>query len=201
MTPPPPSSPLDDEIGPTGKAYLASLQADASTWNQTPIDLDADVADLMFFYCCDSETGFRWLAQATFTSFLSLHSEVVANPGEWQKHTDDLDALITTSINERVTLTPLATFTPDDLVPTELALMQSLACMVATTDVCYDMSRLHPGCHVIVTRYKSSTGSKLRTYFMPRQSLDHRGPLTDAEFTEVVTAIIAREKAIHPDWK
>lgn len=198
--PPPPSGhqPLPP-IGPTGKSYIASLLADSSTWNQTQIDLDADLADLMFFYCYDFETGFRWLGQATHSSFSDLCIEVSAEPETWGEHMKDLDRVVSTSIHERVTLQLLDSFAPEDLVPTELLLMQSLACVAATMDWS-ESTPHHPGMHIIAIRYVDMPQSHFHVLRLSQREVKHSGPMTDHEFVTFAENVVAEDKDANPNW-
>lgn len=202
MSSPPPLPPQHQPlppIGPTGKAYIASLLADSSSWNQTQVDIDADLADLMFFYCYDSETGFRWMGQATHTSFSDLCIEVGAEPETWDDHKKDLDRVVTTSIHERTAFQLLESFTPEDLVPTELLLMQSLACVAATMEWSHD-SPHRPGMHFIAVRYVATPESHFHTLILPQERILRPGPLTDSEFCQIALSVVEADKTKHPDW-
>ncbi|MBV7541960.1 hypothetical protein KW835_12750 [Acidovorax sp. sic0104] len=162
--------------------------------------MDADWADLMFFYCLDSATSFRWIGLATHSSFCALLAEVRSEPETWQEHTDDLDSLLSASIHERETLQGSDGFTAADLVPTEMSVMQSLACMAAASDLCDASGVTHPGCHFIVVRHAGTLKSNFRTFLMPRDALEHPGPLSEDEFSVVAEAIVAEDRKNHPDW-
>lgn len=202
MSSPPPLPPGNQPspaIGPTGKAYIASLLSDSSSWNQTQVEIDDDLADLMFFYCYDYETGFRWMGQATHASFSALCAEVSAEPDSWEEHKKDLDRVVSTSIHERTALQLLDSFTPEDLVPTELLLMQSLACVAATMEWAHD-SPHRPGMHFIAVRYVATPESHFHTLILPHESILRPGPLSDSEFYQIALSVVEADKTHHPDW-
>ena len=202
MSSPPPLPPENQPssaIGPTGKAYIASLLSDSSSWNQTQVEIDADLADLMFFYCYDSETGFRWMGQATHASFSDLCVEVCAEPDSWEEHKKDLDRVVSTSIHERITFQLLESFTPEDLVPTELLLMQSLACVAATMDWPPD-SPHHPGMHIIVIRHVDFPESHFHILCLPQREVKHGGPISDCDFMNIAESVVAEDRVNNPSW-
>jgi len=139
------------------------------------------------------------MGQATHSSFSDLCIEVSAEPDSWEEHKKDLDRVVSTSIHERKAFQLLDSFAPEDLVPTELLLMQSLACVAATSEWRPE-SPHRPGMHFLAVRHFATPESYFHTLILPQESILRPGPLSDSEFCQIALSIVEADKNNHPDW-